>query len=288
MDSREISKIAVLITCHNRKKKTIKCLEALYSCEIPEEFKIEVFLVDDGSTDGTSEAINLAFPQVTMIQGTGSLFWNQGMRLAWKKASKADNYNYYFWLNDDTILDENAFVQIFNVYEEAKSKENKEVIVVSACRTENESCNFSYGGRNEEGPVIPNGELQTCKFINGNAVLIPREVFENLGNLSSDYTHGIGDNDYGLRALRHGYICYTTKEFVATCPPNEGLPDWCNPEVSLRKRWQLLHEPIGLNIKEYITYKKKHDDKKWIIFALKAYLKALFPKLYYKCENILR
>jgi GT2 family glycosyltransferase len=288
MDTKEIPKIAVLLTCHNRKEKTLKSLDALHKCDVLVGYIFDVFLVDDGSTDDTGDAVREKYPKVNVIQGEGDLFWNGGMRLAWNVSADTKDYDFYFWLNDDTILDESAFLEIFETYQEARSREKNEVIIVSACRAENNSSRFSYGGRDKQGPVIPNGELQTCKFINGNAALIPREVFENLGNLSSDYTHGIGDNDYGLRALRHGYICYTTKEFVATCPPNEGLPDWCNPEVSLRKRWQLLHEPIGLNIKEYITYKKKHDDKKWIIFALKAYLKALFPKLYYKCKNILR
>ena len=47
--------IAVLLTCHNRKEKTVACLTELYNCTIPANYAFEVFLVDDGSTDGTAQ-----------------------------------------------------------------------------------------------------------------------------------------------------------------------------------------------------------------------------------------
>ena len=43
-----LNKIAVLITCHNRKEKTLKCLRTLYSQTLPAGAEISVYLVDDG------------------------------------------------------------------------------------------------------------------------------------------------------------------------------------------------------------------------------------------------
>ncbi|MBP8793116.1 MAG: hypothetical protein KBE41_04435 [Lutibacter sp.] len=40
--------IAVLLTCHNRKEKTLQCLEALYLNEIPAGYFLDVFLADVG------------------------------------------------------------------------------------------------------------------------------------------------------------------------------------------------------------------------------------------------
>lgn len=275
-------KIAVLLTCHNRKDKTLNCLNFLFKADLPSNYNLEAFLVDDGSTDGTGEAVSLEFPLVNVIKGTGNLFWNQGMRLAWKTTEKIKSYDFYLWLNDDTILDKDGLERILDAYDHAKISEQSEVIITAACRAllgENE---FSYGGRNESGPVIPNGDFQTCKYINGNAVLIPKIIFNALGNLSNDYTHGMGDFDYGLRAVKNGFKCYTTKKYVATCLPNVGIPGWCNPENTLKKRWALLHSPLGLNIKEYIIFRKKFWKSKWLIFAIKAYAKMLSPNLYNK------
>ena len=56
--------IAALITCHNRCEKTKRCLTSLLSV-LPH---IDVYLVDDGSTDGTSEMVKTLFPRVNVIQ----------------------------------------------------------------------------------------------------------------------------------------------------------------------------------------------------------------------------
>ena len=49
--------ISVLLTCHNRKAKTLGCLTSLYAAELPVGYDMEVYLVDDGCTDGTADAV---------------------------------------------------------------------------------------------------------------------------------------------------------------------------------------------------------------------------------------
>lgn len=275
--------IAILLTCHNRKKKTLQCLQALYVQEgITADFFIDIFLVDDASIDGTAEAIAAYFPNVIVIRGNGNLYWNQGMRLAWDTAAITKDFDFYFWLNDDTILDTDALIRLIELYNQAKTHEYKELIITSACRTEYGNNTFSYGGRIEAGPVLPNGALQRCKYINGNAVLVPKAIYNKIGNLSNDYTHGMGDFDYGLRALEAKFSLYTTKTYLATCPPNEGTPGWCNPQLPLKTRWKLFHSPLGLNIYEYIKFRKKFWGVKWVSFAVKAYAKMINPNLYQK------
>ncbi len=63
--------------------------------------KLSEVLVDDASTDGTSDAVRQAY---TSSQDffRRNLFWNGGMRGAFSEAMK-DNPDYYLWLNDDTI-----------------------------------------------------------------------------------------------------------------------------------------------------------------------------------------
>ena len=71
--------IAALITCFNRKEKTILCLTNLFKQPLLNNFELDVFLTDDGCTDGTAEAVGKMFPQVHIIKGDGNLFWNRGM-----------------------------------------------------------------------------------------------------------------------------------------------------------------------------------------------------------------
>lgn len=274
--------IGVLITCYNRRQKTINCLKSLYDCKLPGNYLLDVFLVDDASFDGTSQAVKENFPHVRVISGNGNLFWNKGMRLAWETATKTNDYDFYLWLNDDTILDESAIYQLFQTYEEIISINQSPVIICGACRISAQVDQFSYGGRTASGPVVPNGKIQSCKYINGNVVLVPKEIFQKIGSLSPEYTHGMGDFDYGLRAEKENYSCYTTKQFIAICPPNEGIADWCNPQIPLKKRWELFYSPKGLNIREYIVFRKRFWGLKWILYGMKAFFKVLSPGIYNK------
>jgi GT2 family glycosyltransferase len=277
--------LAILITSHNRKEKTLACLNTLFNCSFPEDYFFDVYLVDDGSTDGTEEAVITIFPQVNVIQGNGNLYWNKGMRLAWQAAFQVAEYDFYLWLNDDVTLDKDALIELLNCYQEALNRDNTQALIVGSCRSGLHAL-YSYGGRNDYGPIIPDGKIQLCKYINGNVVLVPKIIFDKIGNLSPEYTHAMGDNDYGLRVIKQGFNCYTTRKYIATCPIN-GISDWCNPATPLKKRLQLLHSPKGLNINEYIIFRKKFWGWEWIIYAVKVYMKVLFPRLYRKALKIL-
>ena len=277
--------IAVLITCHNRREKTIRSINALFASVLPVNTKLCVFLVDDGSTDGTEESVKAQFPLVNVIKGSGELYWNQGMRLAWDTAVKNYEFDFYLWLNDDTFLSKNAIIELLECYNEALEKFKNNALITGACQSNANSNEFSYGGRTDMGIVIPNGKLQSCKYINGNVVLVSKAIYNCLGNLSSDYTHTMGDFDYGLRAGKEGISCYTTKQFIAVCSINLDTPEWCNPDIPLNKRWRLLYSVKGLNFKEYIIFRRKFWGWRWIIYAIKAYAKVLVPKLYAKISN---
>ena len=278
-------KIAVLMTCHNRKIKTLDCLNFFYKANIPKNCEFVFFLVDDGSKDGTSIEVKKSFPLVKLIEGNGNLFWNQGMRLAWKTAIEFDEYNLFLLLNDDVILDIDSLEVLFSTYQESLLKFNSETVVVSACRNSENSDVFSYGGRDDNGVLKPNGTLQECKYMNGNLVLIPRAVYSKIGGLSDKYTHGMGDYDYGLRVLENKFKLITTKKYIATCPLNEGIPTWCNPSVSLILRWKSFNSPLGLNIREYKVFRKRFFSENYCFSILKVYIKLLVPKLYLKLSN---
>lgn len=52
--------------------------------------------------------------------------------------------------------------------------------------------------------------------MNGNLVLIPRCVYDLIGNISKDYHHSFGDWDYGIRALRKGIHVLLTAGVVGS------------------------------------------------------------------------
>ena len=134
-------KVAVLLTAFNRKNTTLKCLRSFFPlCNELVDYFFDVFMTDDGCTDGTPDAVKAEFPQINIVPGDGTLFWSGGMRTAWDAAAKHDDYDYYLWLNDDINLYPHALKEIFQMSVEL----NDNTLICGAfCNTKGE---FTYGG----------------------------------------------------------------------------------------------------------------------------------------------
>lgn len=272
--------IAVLLTVHNRKDKTMHCLSKLYEQILPEGYGFEVYLTDDGSIDGTAEAIREQYPDVKIIQGDGSLYWNRGMHKAWQAALSTQNYDYYLWLNDDTTLRENALsVLLYS----SELKNNQSIVVGTTVSTHNNQI-ITYGGRTKNaGLLTPSKELLFCEYFNGNIVLIPHEVYKVVGTNDYVFRHALGDFDYGLRAGQLGVSSYIAPDILGKCDLHESLSTWCNPKQTFLKRWKAFRTPTGHNPEEFFIFEKRH---KGLLVALFHYftnhLRVIFPLIWNK------
>ena len=106
------TRVAALIAAHNRRDLTLACLRSLDAQRVP-GVTVDAFVLDDGSSDGTSEAIAEQFPEVTVLHGDGELYWGGGMRQAFAAAIAGD-YDHYLWLNDDVYLDDGALAVLLD------------------------------------------------------------------------------------------------------------------------------------------------------------------------------
>lgn len=274
-----IKAVAVLLTCHNRKEKTVSCLKSLFQATLPKGFSFSVFLVDDGSTDGTAKAVKENYPKVNIIQGDGKLFWNRGMHLAWETAAKVKEYDFYLWLNDDVVLMKKSLKLLI----EATCNNEDAIVCGSMCSKYKSQITYGARGLNDK-LITPNGKVQECKVFNGNCVLIPSSVYSKLGNLDARYPHAIGDFDYALRAIKHGLKIYIASEFVGYCEKNKFLPKWCLPEISIRQRIKSLYSPLGSSHPYYFfLFELQHYG---LLVAFKHFfsihLRLLIPSLWKK------
>lgn len=270
-------KIAVLITCHNRREKTISCLKYLYNCNIPVNHKLDVFLVDDGSSDDTASEVKERFSLVNIIPGNGKLFWNRGMYLAWKTAAQSNDFDFYLWLNDDTLLIEDALKVML---EYSETKDNKKILVGATC-SEIKSI-VTYGGfSSPDIRLDPNGKWQDCDFFNGNIVLIPAYVFRNVGFLDKNFRHNLGDIDYGMRATKLGFVHSLSPYCLGTCEAHETEPIWRNRSVTIFKRLSNLYSPLGNNPFENFIFERRHSGLILAILRFFSYhVRAVLPQLW--------
>lgn len=267
--------IAVLLTVHNRRDKTIACLGNLYIQKLPENVQVDVYMVDDGCTDGTAQAVKEQFPSVNIIQGDGALYWNRGMWTAWDVASKARDYDYYLWLNDDTDLLSNAINSLLVL---STSKDNKAIIVGATQNGYGDR--LTYGGRKGKRIPLCDGTPHEVEWFNGNIVLVPQIVFDKLGNLNYYYRHSKGDYDYGIRAHKAGIKMFQCGNVLGVCEAHEKLDGWCDPDVPFNKRWHLMHLPNGMSPKETFHLEKQTNIVMASVHYFTIYIRCVFPGLW--------
>lgn len=263
--------LAVLLTVHNRKMQTLAALEALYGqAELAGEAAVSVYVVDDASTDGTSAAVAERFPEVSLLQGTGNLYWNGGMRHAFGEALKI-GHDYYLWLNDDTTLFPTALVRLLDSSFQLGSK-----AIVAASVQDSLTSQLTYGGVRRLDrwrplkftKVMPREEPVPVETMNGNCVLVPQAVAQVVGNLDPLFTHGMGDFDYGLRARKLGFEIYLAPGYYGYCQINP--PE--DKELSLNARWEKLLSPLGLPPFEWAGFARRYAGPFWFLYFLSPYI----------------
>lgn len=234
----KMTKIAVLMTCYNRVDTTLECLRRLFAQKLPTGHSLDVWLVDDASPDQTGERVKAVFPQVNVIQGTGLLFWCKGMRLAWDKAAEAYDYDFYLWLNDDVKLKPMALFGMIADYLRTKG-----VIVGKFSSDESErEISYAFGKH----------------YMNGNFVLISKEIYRKVGKICGRYHHQYGDFDYGTLVKKAGEALISSSDFCGVCKQElskyHGLAN-----KGLFERIKLLWDPLGYDIHDAVLYRYRQN-----------------------------
>jgi len=296
VSSNEKITIAVVLTCFNRKEKTALCLEALtdLAFRLDEKVDLHIMVTDDGSSDGTGEMIKTRYPQVEVLKGDGNLYWNGGMRLSYGKALER-RYDFYLWVNDDTILFPNCLEDLLATHDAMLlSKGRNGLIAGSTC---DDDGNVTYGGLCRLNPkrplsfslVQPSSMPIPCESSNGNCLLISAEAANFLGNLDGSYTHGMGDIDYGLRATKAGIPIWVMPGFVGKCDNDHSLEgSYLDITLPFFVRWKNALSVRELNPVSWARFCSRHAGMLWPLYWALPYTKIFFTSVKYRVESIFK
>ena len=282
-----MKRIAALYTCHNRKVKTLASLSTLYKAKLKStnDFQLTIYLTDDGSTDGTSKAVKEQFPNVTIIAGSGDLFWSEGMRVSWKKALE-NNYDAYLLLNDDVEIYDSVFDQLFEAHKYCLNQFNKPGIYIGATENKNTG-ELTYSGSlvlnkflYTQRRLAPNGNFQSCDLANANIMLVTREVVEQIGIFPEGYSHGISDYHYSLTASINNIPVLVAKAYCGHCLFDHAYiyADFATKSFDERKK--ILNNPTGLALDSYKKYMRRFFPFRYPFVAFFGWFKLYFPKIY--------
>jgi GT2 family glycosyltransferase len=280
----ELPRVAVLITCFNRREMTLRCLDALFAQDSP-DWVVQVLVVDDASTDGTYDAIAERFPKVRLLSGTGDLFWNRGMHMAFGVAL-AEDFDYYLLLNDDTFLFKDAISRMFSTAREMQHHGIEPIIVGNTVNPDTKQLSFGgilqgqgVGQRTFRMARANPDRAEACDTMNANCTLIPRVVAQRIGNLDKAFQHRFGDVDYGLRAKAQGFAIYMAPGFVAECREDAETGTWRDRNAGFRTRWAYLNSPKGCPWPEWVLFAKRHLGPLWFLYAVSPFAKVILQSV---------
>ncbi|NQX29244.1 glycosyltransferase family 2 protein [Microbacteriaceae bacterium VKM Ac-2854] len=98
--------LAIVIVSYNTREKTLACIASIPAGGAPTD--PHVIVVDNGSADGSAEAIRAAHPHVTVIEAGDNLGFARGVNLGVSHASE----RFMLMLNPDTLVLDGSFAAL--------------------------------------------------------------------------------------------------------------------------------------------------------------------------------
>jgi GT2 family glycosyltransferase len=103
--------ISIIVVSYNTKILLLECLSSIFPTVKGMSF--EVWVVDNNSTDGTSEAVRERYPAVKLIANRENL----GFAAANNQAFRSMSSRYALLLNSDTVLTDGAVRALYDFME---------------------------------------------------------------------------------------------------------------------------------------------------------------------------
>lgn len=175
--------VSVIIATKNRREVLVRNLRRLHECTFKD---LEVVVVDDGSSDGTSEAVSSLSPRPRLVRLDKSIgpgrARNAGMAVASGK--------YFFFMDDDAYVEFEAFEKMIKTFEGDPRTGAITFRITSVV----------------DGSIKTHDYTQPyCKSIWAIATGIRADVAREVGGFTqiTDF-HG-EEFDYAVRLIDHGY-----------------------------------------------------------------------------------
>lgn len=269
--------VGVLVASHNRRDSTLACLRSLAAQVVPGA-EVNVHLVDDGSADGTAEAVQREFPATRLVRGSGDLFWAGAMHLAERQAL-LDAPDFLLWLNDDVTLEADAVARLLATHDEVMTTGSAPAVIVGATR--DSRGRTSYSGVQQTSALRrmrfsvqePGDAPQRCATMNGNVVLIPAGVVARVGGIDARYRHAMADIDYGLRCTTSGIAVWLARGWIGRCEPNSRDGTFSDPALSAADRVRELTSQKGIPPREWLRLTRRHGSIAWPVVFVSPYVR---------------
>lgn len=231
MSKLEPIRISIVIVNYKTPQMTINCLESIHK-NFSKRFSISVYVADNKSGDGSVTLIRRqiekkkwsSWVSILQLEKNGGFAYgnNQVIRNILKSS---DNPKYIWLLNPDTIIYEDACLQLTEFLDKnpmaglagSRLEDKNGTPLASAFRAHSFISELIHGAKNTVVSYIfykwivpmPASEIpHPADWLPGASIMIKREVFEQVGLLDEEYFMYYEESDFCLKCRRKGWQCW--------------------------------------------------------------------------------
>lgn len=195
--------VSIIFPTHNSLALAVRCLQSITKIAYPKT-KMQIMVIDNGSTDNTSNEIKLSYPKVNLISNAT----NNSFAKSINQGLKHTTGEYIFITNDDVQFEPNGIselVSFLKVHPETGIIGGK----IRSWSTPRKSSSSGYMFNRWTGdtyvPSEKTDKVYEPDWIQGCALLIRRSVIDQIGLFDEHYPYFFEDLDLCVRAKRAGW-----------------------------------------------------------------------------------
>ncbi len=205
-------KVAILILNWNDRSNTRETLESVRGLRYP---NFAVFLVDNGSTDGSVEAIAREFPEVHLIASQENLGVAAGRNLGLKAIFPRPDVDYILFLDNDVSVEP---CLLDKLVEAAETQADLGIVGPIVYYHSDPRRIWSAGSdfifrevatrlrlKNHLVTQEPVEGIEYVGSISGCCMLVKRRVFQTIGYFDPQYFLVCDDSEFCYRAAKRGF-----------------------------------------------------------------------------------
>jgi GT2 family glycosyltransferase len=205
---------SIIIVNYNAREKLLRCLESVLSYL---QRDCEVIVVDNHSSDGIADSIEIDFPEVTLIRSKTNLGFGAGNNRAALRARG----RYLIFLNPDTLVERGWLEGLLAPFDSdsqvglvtPKILLADQLGLINTCGNAVHFTGLTLcRGLGQLRDAF--GEIQEVDAVSGAAFAIRQDLFEKLGGFDEDTFLYMEDTDLSWRARLSGWHCLYTPESV--------------------------------------------------------------------------
>jgi GT2 family glycosyltransferase len=228
MRDNDLITVEVVFPVHNRRELTLQCLRSLARIDAT-GLEIHAVVVDDGSTDGTGDAIRSEFPDVEVVEGDGNLWFTEGTNVGIRRSLEREP-KYILLINDDQVFDANCLKYMVETAERNPRSAVGSLLLLWDTPHKifqvSPVWNTWLGGwRHWQSQTVWTVPERTWKvdIIVGNCVLVPTKAFREAGLMDSKRFPNFGDAEFTPRLRKLGWQLLIDPRARVFCQPNTPL-----------------------------------------------------------------